>query len=183
MRLFFAAMLPESIQQSLAKLRTHFNWLPTPASWSAAQNIHITLKFLGEVPDEQVSAIASGLVLPAAGPLKLQLSHPVLFPDHGAVRVLGAGFEGDTDRLIQLQDQIEQYCRSMGFTRESRRYIPHATLARFREGLRATHRPRMEQALANLRTIPAFELTELQLMQSELSPKGSRYTALARYPL
>lgn len=183
MRLFFAAMLPPELQGPLSRLRENFAWLPIVASWNPAENIHITLKFLGEVPDAQVAPLSSHLRLDPSGPLRLQASHPVLFPPHGAVRVLGIGFDGDTQRLIDLQELIERYCQPMGFTREPRQYIPHATLARFRDGLHSKHRSRVEESIGNLAATSPFELTEIQLMQSELSPRGSRYTVVARYPL
>lgn len=183
MRLFFAAMLPPEVQGPLAHLRENFAWVRTPASWSAQENIHITLKFLGEVPEQQVADISSALKLQSQGLMKLRVSHPVLFPETGAVRVLGVGFEGDTQRLVELQKQIERYCQPLGFTREARRYIPHATLARFRNGLHAKHRIRIEQSMHDLHTMPSCELREIQLMQSELSPKGSRYSRIATYPL
>ena len=183
MRLFFAAKLPEPLQRSLAHLRDRFDWLPIRATWTATENIHITLKFLGEVPEEQVMAISSGLSVESGRPISLRLSGAVLFPPAGAIRVLGIGFQGDTERLVELQGQIETYCQPMGFTRENRKYVPHATLARFRDGLHAKHRVRVEQSISESASLPPFVLTEVQLMQSEISPQGSRYTTIATYPI
>lgn len=185
MRLFFAAMLPSEVQEKLGGLRAGLGALPTRAAWTAPENLHITLKFLGEVPDAQVNevALAGKEALPPVGAMQLRADHLLFFPPGGNARVLGAGFSGDTQKLTEIAAAIEAACQRLGFPRENRAFTPHATLARFRDGLHAVHRPKIEEAFARLPRIAPFELQAVQLVQSKLSPRGSEYAVVATLPL
>lgn len=183
MRLFFAIMLPPEVQASIYRLRQQLSWLPIRPSFTAQENLHITLKFLGEVADAEVAALASevGARVFMGGPLRLRADHIVFFPPGGAARVLGVGFCGDIEPLCRLQAELETMCRGRGLAAEHRAYTPHATLARFRDGLRAGHRPKVEAAWQGLAQSPEFVVDSFQLMQSVLSSKGSRYIVAARF--
>ena len=185
MRLFFAAMLPEVVQARLGKLRAGLDWIPAKPTWTATPNLHITLKFLGDVEDAKVNevALAAREAIPKTGALTLRPSHLVYFPEAGSARVLGVGFSGETARLIGIQLAIESTCAELGFRREGRAYTPHATLARFRAGLRPTHRPRIEDCCSSVAEMPEFVLDAVQLMQSTLTPRGSEYAVAATFPL
>ncbi len=185
MRLFFAAMLPRSVQTRLGTLRAGLDWLPARAAWSAPANLHITLKFLGEVPDEKVNELAIGIgkVIPAVGEIVIRPSGLLFFPPRGNARVLAVGFEGQTGKLIEVQAAIESACHELGFPLEGRGYVPHATLARFRDGLRPVHSPRVEQSCTAVARMPEFAMDEVQLMHSTLSSRGAQYAVVARYPL
>jgi RNA 2',3'-cyclic 3'-phosphodiesterase len=182
-RLFFAIMLPPDIQAAINRLRQELTWLPIRPSYTAQHNLHITLKFLGEVPDAQVASLADEVsaTVHLDSTLQLCASHVVFFPADGPARVLGIGFTGDTHTLCQLQSDLEQLGRRLGFPTEKRPYTPHATIARFRDGLHARHRPRIEQSWQSLATLPDFRVNAFQLMQSTLSSSGSQYTAVATF--
>ena len=180
-RLFFAIMLPRDIQTAIYRLRQELAWLPVRPSYTAEHNLHITLKFLGEVPDVQVVSLAHEVsdAVRLDGPIQLRCAHLVFFPADGPARVLGVGFSGDTQRLCQLQDDLERLCRRLGLPGENRPYTPHATLARFRDGLHARHRPRIQQSWQSLAVPPPFHISDFQLMQSILSSSGPQYATAA----
>lgn len=184
MRLFFAAMLPPEVQSDLGRLRRQLDWLPVHGNWSPPESLHITLKFLGEMPDSAVMPLIQSVHRPAAAarPLTLRADHLVFFPPSAPARVLGIGFTGDVEPIILLQRHLELTAAEQGVSPENRAYVPHATLARFRDGLHARHRPRIEQSCGELSRLPEFSITEFQLMQSILDSRGSRYIRVASFP-
>ena len=183
MRLFFAIMLPPDVQASIYRLRQQLAWLPIRPSYTAQENLHITLKFLGEVGDAEVAALASQVTDAAhlSGPLRLRPDHVVMFPPEGSARVLGVGFCGDVEAVCRLQAELEKVCQGRGLPAENRAYTPHATVARFRDGLHGRHRTRVEESWRELAALPEFVVYSFQLMQSVLGPEGSRYIVVARY--
>lgn len=182
MRLFFAIMLPQALQQQLSALQGKLAWLPVRGTWSSQHNVHITLKFLGEVPDAQVTPLADAASAIPFAPLQLQPDHLVFFPESGSARVLGLGFSGDVPGLCQLAAQIDDACALHGIPREARAFKDHATLARFRDGLHQKHRPRILETCGRLERLPPFRADQFQLIQSQLGPAGSTYATIARFP-
>lgn len=185
MRLFFAAMLPHVLQRKLGKLREKLDWLPVSGKWTAADKLHLTLKFLGDVEDAEIPAINAsvGEHLPKAGPVHLWPTGFVYFPEGGAARVLAVGFAGQVQKLLEVQRAIEAACEVHGFAPEGRGFVPHATLARFNDGLRPQHRPRVEALVTHWDQFGAVDIEQVQLVQSVLSDRGSEYAILARWPL
>ncbi len=183
MRLFFAIMLPPDVQASIYRLRQQLAWLPIRPSYTAQENLHITLKFLGELGDADVAALAGEVAdtVRLSGPLRLRPEHVVMFPPEGSARVLGVGFVGDVEPLCRLQGELEALCRGRGLVAENRAYTPHATLARFRNGLHGRHRPRVEASCQGIAQLPEFVVESFQLMQSILGPGGSRYVVVAKF--
>ena len=185
MRLFIGILLPADLQRRLAKLKDRLAWLPVRGVWPAAENLHITLKFLGEVPDDAVKPLcdAMGSCPRPEAAVVLRPDRLVLFPPAGPARVLGAGFSGDTGKICQLQQGLEIVCQEAGFPLEGRAFTPHATLARFRDGLQMRHVPRMTRDFESLLPLPEFPCTQFQLMHSELTNRGSQYTPVASFPI
>lgn len=184
MRLFFAIMLPSDVQAAIYRMRAELAWLPIRPSYSPQQNLHITLKFIGEVSDPDAAGLAQAAAgVRLAAPLQLRADHIVLFPPRGSARVLGVGFAGDVDPLCRLQSDLETLCRQRGLAAENRAYTPHATLARFRDGLHAKHHPRILEAWQGLPAPPPFTASAYQLMHSVLSAGGSQYTPVATFGL
>jgi 2'-5' RNA ligase len=183
MRLFVAIVLPADLQRRLAKLKDRLAWLPVRGVWPAAENLHLTLKFLGNVADDAVKPLCDAIAScqrPAL-PLLLRPDRLVLFPPGGPARVLGVGFSGDTEKGCQLQQQLEIVCQEAGFPLEARAFTPHATLARFRDGVQMRHLPRITGEFESLMPLPEFACTQFQLMQSELTHRGSQYTPAASF--
>jgi 2'-5' RNA ligase len=182
MRLFFAIMLPEALQQDLSALKGKLSWLPVHGTWPSQHNLHITMKFLGEVPDDAVAALAEAAAQIPFAPFELKPDHLVFFPESGPARVLGLGFTGDVPALCQLAADLEEVCAAHDIPRENRPFKDHATLARFRDGLHQKHRPRILESAGGFDRLPAFRVDQFQLVQSQLGPAGSTYAVVARFP-
>jgi 2'-5' RNA ligase len=185
MRLFLAINLPDDVREHLTEVQSRLKELDVKASWTAPANLHVTLKFLGEVDERRVGALAESLLLVrVSGRIELAAQGLDLFPSRGPVRVVAAAMGGDgTDALRAVHVAVEQRCRHLGFEREQRAYRPHVTLARGRPVIAPGFRERAVLAAAGSWPGPAFHVTEFVLVQSRMSPKGSQYTTLHRFPL
>jgi 2'-5' RNA ligase len=154
------------------------------ASWSREDNLHLTLKFLGDVPVARigkVSAATSAAAARAAGPFEVILSGSGVFPTRGKPAVLWIGIEDPRGGLHEVQQKLEEECAVRGFTRDARAFHPHLTIARIRKPHGAKDLATDHVAL----DFPAqtFTAKELVVFRSELLPQGSRHTAISRHAL
>lgn len=184
-RVFCAIEIPEltrgRVLQHIARLR---ETVPDArASWSRDANLHLTLKFLGEIPQTSVpnvSAAASRAVVELR-PFVIRLEHTGAFPKHGQPRVLWIGIDDPSACLSELQTRLENECAKEGFEKEKRLFHPHLTLARLRQ---PQHANELSVAHKQQEFEPAdIEVRELLVIRSELSSKGSKYTVISRHPL
>jgi RNA 2',3'-cyclic 3'-phosphodiesterase len=185
MRLFTAIELPKQVREHLlhvkAEMSSHTE--PSAVSWVKPDNLHVTLKFLGEVPDAAVGRLGDALGRVRVDPMRLAADHLVVFPIRGPVRVIAVGFLGDVERLGELFRQVEDACAAVGLEREGRPYTPHATLGRARPGRAGAELRRVrDMQLADVFPGPAFTADRFVLMQSQLHPKGAIYTPAAHFP-
>lgn len=179
MRLFVAVPIPQAIQDQLRKLHTS---IPT-ARWVDVANIHITLKFIGEVDQHQATGITSMLRTFQSPAFDIHLQGVGTFPpgNRKPPRVLWVGIHPQP-LLAALQRKVESALNALGIPPEDRPFSPHLTLARFK-----TEKPlsQVDQFLAQHADfkLPSFHVTEFLLMKSQLSPQGAQYSHLAAYPL
>jgi 2'-5' RNA ligase len=190
MRLFTAIELPEPVRRHLfdvaAELRRQLeagSGRRPAVSWTKEPNLHVTLKFLGEVPDARVPSVCDALRAVKQNPpaLRLHAEGVDTFPSRNAVRIIHAKVAGDADRLAALYDAIEARCAALGFPRENRRFRPHVTIGRPREPLRGVWGT-LEQAASGRFPGPEFHATSFSLVQSRLSPAGAIYSTVATFP-
>ena len=151
------------------------------------EGIHLTLKFLGDVEHDQISAIESGIALAARGHprFSLVLGQPGAFPNTPRARVLWVDMRGDVEPLRALQGRIEDTLEPLGFAKERRDFSPHLTVARLKDTASRTERSRAVEALmsATLDTPEAIGVTTVSLMRSRLHPDGATYERIASIPL
>ena len=145
-----------------------------------AENLHVTLKFLGEVADGKVTAVRSALEsIRSDKAVALEFRGLGFFPSEKHPRVFWAGMEA-TLNLTTLANEIEGAVEKIGIPREKREFSPHLTLARF-------ERPRLPGALLNLitdnqqREFGSLRTNEFHLIQSKLKPSGAEYTTVATF--
>src|SRR4051812_31259738 len=180
MRLFTAIELPKDVCDRLIEAQEELkNLIASKLSWTALQNLHLTLKFLGEVADAEVMRIRDALMSISQPRFTISMAQLGGFPPRGPARVLMAEVAGQSDALIALNDAIERACEPLGFEREKRAYHPHVTLAR----LRVPRKISREIEAVKLKPTQPFEVCEFMLMQSRLSPKGSQYERVATVAL
>ncbi len=182
MRAFIAIDLPPEVHAELARWQAAFRKLTSGARWTHHEGIHLTLKFLGEVPDMQVEQVKQALMsLGPTSPFTVEIKGFGFFPDSRRPRVFWAGVAAPPE-LGQLAQRVEDAMETIGFPREQRSYSPHLTLARFRD-------PRPEHALREAvekqatTTLGQFQVTEFFLYESKLRPQGAEYTKVSRCSL
>jgi|SRR5712691_1471846 len=185
MRLFTAIELPENVRARLAAitsaLRNHRD-LKDALSFTREDNFHITLKFLGDVADDKVPALASSLQTLRVAPMNLSISHFLVLPGQGPARVLAANVAGDIKPLADLFSQIESAGQPLGIPREARAYKPHVTFGRFRRPSgKFTAQTLTKMIDSKQLPTPGFTATEFVLFQSDLALDGAIHSAVARF--
>ncbi|HSN93220.1 MAG TPA: RNA 2',3'-cyclic phosphodiesterase [Anaeromyxobacteraceae bacterium] len=153
--------------------------------WVAPESVHLTLQFLGAVPEERVAAVGEAMAeaaRAAPGPLSLEVRGAGGFPNARRPRVVWLGVGGDLATLRALVLDLGRRLAPLGFPPEDRPFAGHLTLGRAREG---RGNPGIAGALAGAREeeAVAWRASEMVLFESHLSPKGARYEAVARAPL
>ena len=183
MRTFVAIELPDEVKRGISQVQEELKRAGGDAAWTRPEGIHLTLKFLGDVPDAKVPDILDALaVARGAGRLRIEVAGAGAFPNVKAPRVLWLGLAGDIDRLSLLQKTVEEEMVRRGFEPEDRKFAPHLTLARIKY-----LRPRFswQQAIEGMGGIHlgSFEVTAVSLMKSELQRTGAVYAEIGSVEL
>jgi len=183
-RAFLAVELPDNLRAGLAQVQGELKRGRADVRWVAPGNIHLTLKFFGNVPDDEIEALAAAAREAAAEtpPLQIKVTSAGAFPSPTAPRVVWLGLGGDLVPLTQLFYRLEKAYAALGYPPEGRAFNPHLTLGRVKS---PANRDKLARLLASRPPVdwPPFAVEELILFQSVLSPKGSTYTALKVIPL
>jgi 2'-5' RNA ligase len=174
-RLFVALPLPDIVTQGLLALESGV----PGARWMTREQLHLTLRFIGEVDGRDASAIDEALASISAPRFTQEMKGVGAFGGKNP-RALWAGVPAN-DALIHLQRKIESAIQRLGFPAEERKYTPHVTLAR----LRAAPAGRVMDYLSDraLYASDPFEVKALALFSSRLSPNGSIYVTEREYAL
>ena len=175
-RLFAALAIPYDIAEHLAARQFG---LPG-ARWRPSEALHITLRFFGDIPENQAEDVASELSRIAGAPLSLTLSGVGAFGEGVDIDAIWAGVE-ESQPLRTLAGRCENAARRAGLKPDTRVYTPHVTLAYLR-------RPEPASVAAwiqanNLLKSPAFTLSSFGLYSSRQTSEGSRYEVEQIYPL
>ena len=182
-RVFCAVELTSEVRARAASHAAHLrDHVPEArASFPRAENLHLTLKFLGEIAPSRIEALSNAASRAAQDvqPFNLTIEGAGAFPPRGIPRVLWLGIKDSSGELARLQSRLEDECSTEGFAREERPFHPHLTLARIRatQGARELARLHQETGFAAIE----FPVTDLVVMRSELGPGGSRYTEISRH--
>jgi RNA 2',3'-cyclic 3'-phosphodiesterase len=194
MRLFIALDIDGAIRERIARFEQGVTGFAPDARWQKPESLHVTLKFIGEQPEPAVDGIKQALSTIPAGPIDIQFRSYGFFPTAKYARVFWIGIEAGP-QLAALAAVIDEKMSSLGIPKEERAFSPHLTLARGagrsgsprRNKTDAPNRvfQRLQGKLAALPTPEFGTMTarEFFLYQSQLSPKGSKYTKLARFNL
>jgi len=188
LRLFVACELPAEMKAALASLQEALRKKGAPRlRWVRPEGVHLTLKFLGAVPQEKVAAIREALSPTVQGipPLALSLAEVGTFGDRRGARVVWVGMQGDLEPLARLQQRVEKALEPLGFPPERRAFSPHLTLARVPDSVGSGERQTLRELAKTIEvpTAPAVTIGELSLMRSILGPGGAVYERVAAFPL
>lgn len=182
-RSFIAIELPEDVRARIGKVITDAARIGGAIKWVEVHNLHLTLKFLGNIPEERIAQVSTALDAIAAQfmPFEFEVLGIGGFPSLNRPRVLWVGTIA-TDDLLKLQGQVEAAMTKLGIPREEREFHPHITIGRVKSqhGLRPT-----------LEVLKGFEgenfgrvtVNHVTLMRSDLSPHGPTYTLISRHEL
>jgi len=188
-RLFIAIPLPDAVIATLEEAQRMLKKAvpQRTVTWVAPHNIHLTLKFLGEVPVIQRDAISQALSRVAEQHSTFALNTAGLgcFPSNRNPRVVWVGLSGDEEALRLLWDSVERAIAPLGYPTENRPFSPHLTLGRVRRDVLRADAQRLGAAVCEV-TPPRevlWSVTELTLFRSELKPGGADYTKLHNAPL
>jgi 2'-5' RNA ligase len=183
-RAFIAIPLPQVVLDQLGYLREQLRRHGLPIRWVRVAGIHLTLKFLGDIPAARVAEVA-GAVEAAVVPcqqLELLMSDMGVFPNIQRAKVIWAGIEGNLEGLADLQQKVETALEPLGFVREKRRFTAHLTLGRSKARIAAKALSHALTDHGGYDPVP-FQAREVVLYQSQLRPNGVLYTRLANMGL
>ncbi len=181
-RAFICFEIPAPLREYLEEIIRKGKAFGEPVSWVKTQNIHLTLKFLGNITLEQVAQVSGVLeqMRQAFSPFEIQVDRVGAFPNFSRPRVFWVGCQQSFDRLSALAGQLEVSLAALGFEKENRKFSPHLTLGRVRK-------PGVSKTAAYLQKLElkpySLACRELVLMKSELKPSGAIYTPIKKFPL
>ena len=184
LRTFIAIDVPPATLKTIAEIQNRFKPLDLHASWVVPANMHLTLKFLGEIGPGKVSEIRDVLPhrLSTLPGFQVALGSVGVFPNLNRPRVLWIGLKDQAGELESLQSITEDALFDLGFSKETRPFAPHLTLGRIKS---IRDKTRLRDELESIREIEprTFEVKSIKLYKSQLTPKGSLYTVLEEFNL
>jgi 2'-5' RNA ligase len=187
-RAFIAIELSDEARSALFDLQNRLKAIlpPKTVRWTAPQNIHLTLHFLGEVPVEQIELIGQVVksVTQDGQPFTLKLTGMGCFPNTRRPRILWAGVSGQTKPLLAMHQALgERLKTAIDFEPDQRPYAPHLTIGRVKNGIPRRHLTQLGEALEQERPVvgevAVLPVAGVSLIKSELKPAGAVYTPLA----
>jgi 2'-5' RNA ligase len=183
MRIFIGITLSDEVREKILEELGSFKKIGTSIRWTEAKNIHLTLKFIGEVDEGRAARIAAALAalkVPVA-PFQLRIRGFGKFPAGDDLHIFWAGIE-DSPQLLSLFNAIESGLSPFGVEAETRPFHPHLTLGRnkSRYHFAALFARLAEKADLFLGACP---VAAFQLIRSDLTPAGPIYTVLQEIPL
>lgn len=197
-RTFIAIELADGQKRSLADLQTRLkrehaavkiarSSSSNAIRWVAADNIHLTLKFLGNVDADKMPALQNAVADACTGtsPFVLKLDGVGAFPNLTRPNVVWVGIKGDIKMATRLAQKIDDACAALGFPREERAFSPHLTLGRVNRDADSRERQLIGEMIAKAEAheLGDFRVDHVSLMKSVLKPGGSVYSRLAEINL
>ncbi|MBE0606263.1 MAG: RNA 2',3'-cyclic phosphodiesterase [Deltaproteobacteria bacterium] len=184
MRAFLGIGLPAGVRDAIALATAPVRGLHAPVAWTAPENLHITMNFLGEILPERVALVERSMrvVVSGIGPFSLAAEGGGVFPGTRNPRVFWVGFLEPLELVRQLQQNMGNALTGAGFPLEDRPFHPHITVGRTRGVLPPAWGERFVHALSGKRfgIVPVSSFT---LYESRLGPGGATYIPLCDFRL
>jgi len=183
LRTFFAIELPDGVRGWInGNVIIPLSKLPCKVTWVAPKNIHLTMRFLGEITFDEVAKVIQGASQSIKGisPIPLNLLEIGTFGGHSP-RVVWIGIGGEKDKLAALYDKIENSCRASGLSPDDKKFSPHITIGRVKS---PAHTAQLISAIKKIEIKPLdFIANEIILFKSTLTPSGAIYDVVERFAL
>lgn len=182
-RTFVCIEIPDAIKKRIARLQQTLREQKANVSWVKSSNIHLTLKFLGDVESSRLPSVCSavGRAVRLVEPFEIEIAGTGCFSSVKNPRVFWVGLAGIPDQLARLHKVIDAELSTEGFPAETRPFSPHLTIGRVRS-------PRNSSLAAEALMTAGFEsesffATEVIVMSSDLTPSGSVYSHMGRFSI
>ena len=187
-RSFIAIELPDRVKRGLRELQAQLKaGSQAPIKWVDPANIHLTLKFLGNVAADRLDEITTAMTQAVQGTpsFSLEIKELGVFPNPRRVQIVWVGLSGEVEKLARLQQRIESELEKLGFAPENRRFTPHLTLARLRDRATPEERQKLGQLIAETEfdAVPSFTADSVKLMKSQLTREGPIYSQISSVAL
>ena len=178
MRTFIAGILSKDLKDSCLAIQEEFKRLELNVKWIEPQNIHLTFKFLGEIPEDVVSKIKVALqdLFKDEPAIRTAIHKLGVFPRLKSPRVLWVGLEDKEGRLRDYFLRIEGALKNIGLAPEKRGFKPHITLGRFRSLKNISGFIKKAESL-EIKPLGGY-ITQIVFFKSQLTPQGPIYTPL-----
>lgn len=179
LRTFIALPLPASVRDHIRTLQDGLRTKGFRMRWAKPENIHLTLKFLGNVAPGDIDGIAGAMAETVRFTPAIHLGAKGLgvFPGINRPRVLWVGLKGETGSLIEIQKRLDEHLEAVGFPRDTRAFKGHLTIARVKGRLNSKALAEAMAAFGEVESAP-FTAEEMILYRSELKPDGAVYTRI-----
>jgi 2'-5' RNA ligase len=187
LRVFIAIPLPSPVVNYLAELLSLFqNQIPEKSiKWVRPENIHLTLKFLGNISKSNLDILVENLnAFNQFAPFQMEINKLGAFPSIFKPQVVWVGGTS-TNSLIELNNFVEQTTSFLEIQNDKKPFSPHLTIARIRPGIKQESFENLKQILVKNRQIDPiiFSINQYCVYQSNLTPKGPAYTVVQKYEL
>jgi len=176
MRVFVAINPTEAVRSRVKAAARPLREAGFPIRWVADENVHLTMKFLGEVPEERLEDLYRVVdeAAECVSSFDMNLKGFGAFPSPRRPSVVWAGIDLDP-ALVELQGQIEDALAKLGYPREDRRFHPHLTLGRAQKKARPSEFEGLPEAMDRLEYSDNFRVEAVDVVRSVLMPTGAVY--------
>lgn len=184
MRCFIAIDLSDKVLRNVTQLKERLSTRVSTVRWTRAEQIHLTLKFLGEVPDRDVPVVCEYAqeVASRFGPIDLKVAGVGCFPPRGGVRIVWAGMADPSGELFRCYQALENAFADLGFNKEGRPFHPHLTIGRVNNPRESDEIRRILKSNEDF-DAGSYTADELVVYQSVLKKTGPIYAPMARCPM
>ena len=175
-RAFIAIKLPDEIVAAIRKVQDQIKSSGVKIRWVRPENIHLTLKFLGDINERDIDQIHTAMIDAVKGysPISLSGKGVGVFPNLRRPKVMWVGLGGESGRLIQLQETLDSQLKKIGFSKEKRAFKGHLTMGRVKGRIDTKKLTAILQEMSEFESEP-FSAGEIVLFQSDLRPSGAVY--------
>jgi 2'-5' RNA ligase len=182
-RSFIAIELPDELRLELGRLQARLRVDRPRVKWVDPSGIHLTLKFLGNIPVASIEPVTQALTESASkvSPFQLTIQQLGAFPNLRRVQVVWVGLGGELDKVNELYRLIEASLSHLGFTAEQRPFAPHLTLARLSNEALPDEQQRFGELIAgtSFESREVIRVNSINLMRSQLTSQGAIYSKIS----
>ena len=185
LRTFLAVPLDTALRRRATAVMTALQAVPGEVKWVDSPNLHLTLKFLGEVETRDIPDVCrvAGQAVADLAPFTFEVHGVGAFPNLQRPRTFWLGAREGHEAMVTLAERLDTALQTLGFRRESRRFEPHLTIGRLRQGGRTSPELVAELQQRSDLAIGSMKVSEVIVYSSDLRPSGPIYDVLARLPL